>query len=340
MTRHVSRALVAGQVADLLAVLDEFMPASRAYLADDPFGALSTRTEFAVQRTDLAGGSACEVAGAYLGRTTPPTLVVAHALSAGREAFTVLHEFGHFLQATDDRLGERLLAQTNGGRPLEEAACDAFAAELLIPPDLAKATFAGGVTVDTIRTLWNTAVSASRSAVCVTASRHLSAPGHVTLLDADGHVVHDSAVDEPRLRTGSDQTTHEIVARALSHTGRRATGLGRFAYRDQIQGGEMYSQVGDLGNYLVAVAVTDHAPWTTFAPTRFDNGPTARWWTCEHCDHEFQIWDPPCQRCRQPKCPECGDCGCANELRLCPSCHLTLAPAMFPSGSKVCTECS
>ncbi len=334
------RSLVDAHAKAILAELDARKgPDSRSELADSALAVLGTWPELEVRTgPPPPGATGCEVAGAFLASTDPPTLVVARALSAGREAFTALHELAHFLQATSDDLGDALVAQPDGGRTLEEAACDAFAAEILVPAQLSAAHLVGGATPAGVAALWR-ATTASRSAVCVAASRHLSAPGHVTLLDTEARVLIDATAGEPRVSRGTDLSHFELVARARRSPERRSTGQIHYAYREEFSGHELHAQVGDLDGYLVVVAVTDHAPWRNFTPAPA-TGPSSRWWTCEYCHDDFEVWGNTCPRCRKPKCPGCDGCGCVVRDRLCTSCFTRYPLPMFVGDSSVCSECS
>ncbi len=334
----VSRTLLRQHVAALLDELEARRgPEVLSVLAVDPIAELRTWTDITVQEVPSNPSPTCDVAGAFLAETDPPTVVIARATSPGRRCFTALHELGHYLYAMSDPLIEVLLDQPDGGKALEEASCDGFAAQILIPDSTAAAHLVGGVTADGVRRLYQ-AVSASRSAVCVAASRLLHVPGHVTLLDSAGRVIIDAAVGRPRLRQGSDQASAELIARALRSPEHSATGRLRFQYRNRIEGPELYAQVCALDEYFVVVAMTDHAPWLSFAPPPADDGPTARTWSCEHCPAEFEVWERPCQRCSTPKCPECGRCGCAVRERRCTECFQVYGLAMFDGDSTVCKE--
>ncbi|MFI2365395.1 ImmA/IrrE family metallo-endopeptidase [Promicromonospora sp. NPDC019610] len=334
----VARDLLRQHTAEVLAALERFKPGSRARLGSDALATISSWPELEVQYAESVNhGASCDVAGAYLAAASPPILQVAYA-TAERMGFSALHELGHHLQQSDAALLLNLLSQENGGRDLEEAACDAFAAAVLIPETVAQQTLADGVTTASITDL-HSVTRASRSAVCVTAAAHLPAPGHVSLLNPDGTVLFDAAHGEPRLRRGSDQTRASVVAHALRSDRHRAQGTGRFAYRDGIRGRDLYMQAADLGGFLLVVSVTDRAPWVKFAPTLRDDRPQADTVECE-CGHTFESWAPSCARCGQPRCPECGRCACAPAERLCDSCWLTLPLTMFDGDSARCRDCA
>ena len=147
---------------------------------------------------------------------------------------------------------------------MEEAACNGFAAQLLIPEQLTNRHIgSAGPTVHDIVDLWRDG-TASRQAVCARASERLPGPGHILLLDIDGVVTFSSSRGEFPIGRGSDQSRIPVVFDQLRHGGTQS-GKTRIAYRDGITGSELYIQTTDLGGYIVAVAVVVHdAPWLSF----------------------------------------------------------------------------
>ncbi|MEV4415591.1 ImmA/IrrE family metallo-endopeptidase [Catellatospora sp. NPDC049609] len=332
----------------MVEVLEKMLPGSRVQLAEDPFAVLEARGDLAVRivpeakTKPAAAMPACSVAGIYVDDEVPPVLAVANAASAGRRAFTVLHEFGHHLQRTEPALMDLLLEQADGGLTLEDAACDAFAAEILLPADLVDRFIdSPGPTGPQIVDLWH-ASTASRAAVCVRAAQRLVTPGHVVLLDADGAVSFAASLGLPPLARGSRQDTAATVRDALSRAG-RATGRTRLHYRDGILGEELHAQVVPMDGYLLLIAVTDAAAWDTFTLPSRDPGPRAATRICEHpdCGHEFQAFESPCSRCARRVCPECGRCGCAPRVRekTCAGCFQRLPASVFTGTSARCNEC-
>ncbi|WP_248962017.1 ImmA/IrrE family metallo-endopeptidase [Sphaerisporangium perillae] len=345
----VPRELVAAQVVAMLRVLEQLSPGAALRLGVEPFAMLSTFADLEVRLVpeaetgDRAGGSGCSVAGVYIHDAVPPVLGVATSASVGRRAFTVLHEFGHHLQQNQTTLADLLLEQPDDGIALEAGACDAFAAEILLPTSLVD-RFIGprGPTGAHVVDLWQASV-ASRAASCVRAAQRLSSPGHVVLLEGDGKVSFSASVGLPPIARGSTQGDIGTVREALAGSG-RATGRTQLRYRDGIHGDDLYAQVVPMGGYLLLVAVTDGAPWLNFSPSSFTPGPVAPSWVCEHteCGHEFSSFDAQCQGCGRPRCPECQRCQCPPRVReqTCPSCFQRLPAAMFPAGAASCSDCS
>ncbi len=345
----VARDLVARQANAMAEALETLLPGVRDQLAEDPFAVLESRSDLVVRlvpeaRTrPTAATLACSVAGVYVDDEVPPVLAVAEAASAGRRAFTVLHELGHHLQRTETALMGLLLEQPDDGLMLEEAACDAFAADVLLPADLVDRFIDHrGPTGPQVVDLWH-ASTASRAAVCVRAAQRLASPGHVVLLDPDGAVSFAASRGLPPLARGSRQETAATVREAYGRAG-RATGRTRLRYRDGILGEELHAQVVPMGGYLLLVAVTDAAAWETLSLPAPRPGPVAAARICEHpdCGHEFRSFDAPCSRCARPACPECGRCGCEPRVRerTCAGCFQRLPASLFRGSSARCDDCA
>lgn len=345
----IARDLVARQARAMAETLDSYLPGIRDQLAEDPFAVLTSRSDLVVQLVPeaetrpAAGSPACSVAGVYVHDEVPPVLAVTEVASVGRRAFTVLHEFGHHLQRTEISLMSLLLDQPDEGLTLEDAACDSFAADILLPTDLVDRFInIGGPTGPQIVDLWHASI-ASRAAVCVRAAQRLASPGHVVLLDFDGAVSFAASLGLPPLARGSHQKTAGTVREACARSG-RATGRTRLTYRDGILGEELHAQVVPMDGYLLLVAVTDSAPWDTFSLSSAHPGPLAAMRICEHldCGNEFRSFEHSCSRCRQPACPECGRCRCEPRVRerTCTGCFQRLPASLFIGSSTRCSECA
>ncbi|WP_395297164.1 ImmA/IrrE family metallo-endopeptidase [Kitasatospora hibisci] len=282
----------------------------------------------------------CSVAGAY-DFGPPPRLSVATSASHARRDFTALHELGHHLQKNNFALMDAFSREPDGGVLLEDAACDAFAAEILLPASLVDRHLdAKGPDASAITHLWR-ASNASRMAVCVRAAQRLPAPGHVLLLDRAGRLAFGASHGLPPLPRGSLQSDIPVVDRAAAGSG-RAQGRTRVRYRDGILGRELHTDIAPMDGYLVAVLVADSAPWRAFTPPTPDTGPRSREYICANCDEEYHSFEPACPRCHVPSCPECGRCTCPSRVaeRLCPNCFTLHPPRMFSPGSDLCLNCS
>lgn len=330
----------------MLDALEALRPGAATALATDPVAELRSWPEIEMRLVpESETGAGCSVSGAYLPRETPPRLAVATSTSSGRRGFTALHELGHHLQQTNLELMDAFAAQPDGGVALEDAACDAFAAAVLLPADLVdRFTPSTGPTGANIADLVS-ASSASRAAACVRASERLRSPGLVVLLNRNGVVEFSAAHGLPPVRKGSDQSQIPVLREAISSGRLRATGMTRVLYRDGIRGQELYADVGEVAGYLVLVAVTDHAPWiTTFTLPTVDDGPQGAERICVHpdCGHEFPNFEKACQRCGVPKCPECQRCQCPSTVaqRDCSRCTVTYPVRAFDGDSTICENCA
>lgn len=340
--RRVPRDEVRAQASLMINVLQSLLPGRLDDLADNPCAVLAGWDEVAYREVAAAAaGSRCSVAGAYYGLEEPPVLVVARANSQGRRAFTALHELGHHLQQSDYDLAEVVDKWGDDGGRFEDAACDAFAAAILVPDDATAGFRVRGPSADDVLDLHRRS-SASRAAICVRAAETLRSPGHVVFLDQAGVVEFASAHGLPPLARGSDQTRVSVIEAALDRSTRRAQGQARFRYRDGIEGAELYVQTADMGGYLVAVAVTERPPWQQgFTLPLADTGPRLPSYVCwrPDCGAEFRSATARCGRCDTPPCTECERCNCERAVheRLCPSCFL-VHPSTYFSGDR-CRDC-
>ncbi|KIF67149.1 hypothetical protein HY68_36220 [Streptomyces sp. AcH 505] len=337
---YLRSAAARTQAAAMLKELEKHRPGAQDDLATSALATLQTWQELTVRLVpDDQTGGACSVAGTYLAGP-PPELAVARSSSLPRRDFTALHELGHHLQQNSLELMEPFANEPDGGLLLEDAACDAFAAEILLPASLVEANLpATGPTASDIVDLWR-AAGASRMAVCVKASQHLPAPGHILLLDLNGRLTFAASSGLPPLRRGSDQADIPVIRSALAGRG-RAEGHTRLKYRDGLLGAELYAQTAPMGGHLLAVTVTDLAPWKAFAPTPPDTGPQGAEYTCERCLEDFTSFDRACPRCQSAPCPHCKRCGCAPQVveRQCTNCFVVHPAAMYTGDNSRCDEC-
>ena len=347
MTREVPNPEdVRAQAQAMTASLDRVLPGRREELTRDPVAVLRTWPEIVYREVPAAEtGGRCSVAGAYYGTEDPPLMLVAQATSRGRRAFTALHELGHHLQQSDFDLDDTADAHGEARAVFEDAACDAFAAEVLLPEDLVAQHLPDGTpTGDDIVALRH-ASSASRAAVCVRAAQRLRAPGLIVLLDRGGVVQFAAAHQLPRPARDSDQHHAEVVSRALSTMNGRARGRVRFRYRDRIEGDELFAQAVPIDGFLVVVAVTERPPWEEgFTLPITQSGPQPSSWVCAQpeCGSDYTSYEPACARCGTPPCPECGRCACrpAVKEKTCQGCYQVLPARYFAPDSDRCRDCA
>ncbi|MEV3934371.1 ImmA/IrrE family metallo-endopeptidase [Glycomyces sp. NPDC049804] len=338
------------QAEAMLLRLEQLFPGAAARLHQDPFAELEAWDGVRVRRVpeldDLVGITAedCSVSGAYEGALTPPTMVVTKSLSPRRQCFTLLHELGHHLQQQDINLGQAALKHSSP-KEFEDAACDAFAAEILLPSALVGTVVAEhGTTVEAALELYHR-TAASRAAICVRLATQLRVPGVVAVIEPSGTVSFASAhgtLFPPR--RASDQRSNPLIQAALANhrdaqVVRRDNAL--IQYSTGHTSAELYGQAAWCDGLLFIVMVEYDAPWRTFAPPR--EGPArpsvkARWGDCGVCGTNFEITDR-CPTCREPRCPE-GHCECTLAAeRRCGKCFLMKHRTQFETGSTVCKEC-
>lgn len=215
--------LDAGRIRDIAVELLEMERArgavSIADLSADPFAALEDSGE-----VDIAYNSAppegCSVLGYY--RPLPPTIYVHAAMSAERDNFTLLHEYGHHVQRVHLEWADVWLSLPDAaGAKINESVADAFAAEVLMPPGIAPLDV-GPLRVRTIRQA-HAQCRASRQALVMRAVELAPADERavIAITDLDGRVTFAlSTCDEPRPRRGAVQTgLAELVLKATQADG-------------------------------------------------------------------------------------------------------------------------
>jgi hypothetical protein len=336
-----------GQAESMLAVVERLHPGALVGLREDSLAELQSWPEIRVSLVpDTGDGGRCSVIGSYQDHTQPPTLVVGMSRSRRRRGFTGLHELGHHLQQTDLVLGQHLFTHRDS-EAFEEAACDAFAARVLLPDGemVGRISSRGPTAPDVVEIFQR--FHASREACCVRVAEYLIGAGVVVLLDVTGTVIFAAPHALIPPARGSDQSGTPLIEAALrtsfATVEREQTFL---SYSDGGTSDALYGQAAWCDeDYLIAVLVSDNAAWSAFAPPRPDTG-RSRFessWTCETCDDEFHITEPPCERCGVPRCGN-GHCGCtaarAKNDRTCGTCFLTLAPARFEGASSTCRDCA
>lgn len=340
---NVLRGEAIAQAERMLEVLDRDWPGSREHLQDDALAELSRWQEIQVRAVpDSQADQRCSVAGGYVHTTTPPTLTVTMSLSPRRRGFTALHELGHHLQKNDIDLAVAVRAQRADITNFEDAACDAFAARVLLPDRLLPVSVSGrSPTAADVIALFEHS-QASRAACCVRISERLGGHGAITLLDDAGKVLFAVGRGDifPPAR-GSDQSRTPLVSQALQAFADTKHDSTHVLYRNGSTSAALYGDAAWCDGYLVTVAVTDRPGWKAFAPPRPDTSKVIsryqEW--CELCEEEFPTVDR-CGRCRQPRCPV-GHCGCtAARERTCKQCFMKKHPSQFPNPTTdICTEC-
>lgn len=313
-------------------------------LRRDPFVELANDETVTVQLIEpdrLPAG--CSIAATYTGATVPARISVSNDLSAGRRAFSCLHEYAHHLRDQVDAVIVALYDLPDGGAALEELVCDAFAAAVLIPQVEVDEAFRDGVTAARVADLIRGS-TASREAVAVAAAASLPSPGYVMLLDAAATAVFTARRhDALPVARDTRQRANELVAAARVGRGRGVSSVS-FATGNTTSG--LHYDAAPCRGMTVVVLVSDSPAWTGFTVQPFSRSEGQQGY-CESCAQEYTTYEPSCAACGEPKCPRCGECSCIPELirasgeRRCEGCGDLCGPARFASATAVrCRDCA
>ena len=266
----VLHAEVVAQALRMLELLDHDHPGARDALAADAWSELEAWDGLQLRLVpDSQTDERCSVAGGYVHTTVPPTLSVTNSLSPGRRSFTVLHELGHHLQKNDIALAYAVRSQPADTDAFEDAACDAFAARVLITDDMLEAVLTDrSPSAATLVRLFEE-TQASRAACCARVVDHLGASGVVAVFDNTGRVMfargHGDVIAPAR---GTDQSDSPLIKAALASSAGAQRDRTYFTYRSGSRSSEMYGDAAWAGDYLMVVAVLDRPGWKAFAPSR------------------------------------------------------------------------
>lgn len=299
---------------------------SRGELTDSPFEALKLHPGLEVVY-GAYGAPNCSVAGYFRASSSPPALVVHPSGTYRRDSFTVLHEYGHYVQmAHTEWTDVWLMLPTSQQTKVGERVADAFASEVLLPSatmDLDAQT----VTASQLRSEFARVGCASRSAL---AFRVAAAAGPaerlmVAVLAEWGEEVlfAKSVGDLMAPRRGAVQP----ALRTLAMQARDSD--GGIAYGDPsswivARSGWSQSDLSlevavDQDGYAFVVA----RPTYRYAPTTW----ARQIGECSNpaCGATYEVDEGArdCPKCDGWKCPDCGECDCAiAQATFCPSCSL------------------
>jgi hypothetical protein len=341
---NVLRAEVVAQALRMFEVLDHDHLGARDALAAGAWSELQTWDGLQLRLVpDSQTDERCSVAGGYVHSTVPPTLTVTNSLSPGRRSFTVLHELGHHLQKNYIPLARAVRSQPADTDAFEDAACDEFAARVLIPDRNLAAVFTDrSPTAAALAQLFEE-TQASRAACCARVVDYLGTSGVVAVIDRTGRVRfargHGDVIGPAR---GTDQSDSPLIKAALaSSTGARHDRT-YFTYRTGHRSSEMYGDAVWAGDYLLVIAVLDRPGWKAFAPSRDIQRayfPRLDGW-CEICQESFTVTDR-CTGCGQGRCLV-GHCRCSTAKEVtCKSCSYVKHISQFPTpAASICKECS
>lgn len=341
---NVLHSEVVAQALRMLEVLDHGRPGARDALAASAWSELEHWDGLQLRLVpDSQTDERCSVAGGYVHTTVPPTLTVTNSLSPGRRSFTVLHELGHHLQKNNIPLARAVRSQPADTDVFEDAACDAFAARVLITDDILAAVLTDrSPTAATLARLFEE-TEASRAACCARAVEYLGTRGVVAVIDKTGRVRfargHGDVIGPAR---GTDQSDSPLIKAALASSADARHDHTYFTYRTGNRSSEMYGDAAWAGDYLLVVAVLDRPGWKAFAPSRDIPRayvPKLDGW-CEICQEPFTVTDR-CTGCGQGRCPA-GHCGCSTaKEKTCDRCFYVKHISQFPApAASICKECS
>lgn len=336
------------QVEIMLRELERRSPGALEDLRGDPISWLQSWSEVDLRllgpRPDIPADSPrCDVEGGYRATALIPRIGIGRSTPA-RMNFTALHELGHHLQRTTDELVDNLGVRDDVGEALEEAACDAFAAAVLIPDQIASDVLGDATPAATdVAALWARLPAVSRQAIVVRASKNLQTDGHIVLLTEEGVVEICASRGAFRLPRGSHQQHTAIWDAHVRTHGATAETRTRFRYSSGLEAGEtMYAQATTIGKgHVVIVAAVERVPWqlSVYHDTRVRYGKS---WTCERtsCGASFVATDV-CKTCGTPVCPECNYCECrtVDEFN-CVECFLIKPIAEQSAQVNVCVGCA
>jgi len=305
-------------------------------LRDDPYTAFSHSAELSVKlRESLTYG--CGGGGYY--RAQPPTIYL-HPSILRRDNFTLLHEFGHHLQARHPEWAFLLLdLSREPRRRVEEAVCDEVASEILmpwhngsvVPDDCHPADLMAG---------FFASCNASRSAVMMKVKKLLptSARWILVVVDLDGRVQASISTyaDPPPAKGSVQQSLVQLAREAMFGPVRRDFPEGiRYSTEGVLDGTRAEAVLDHNGRYLFA-ALT---PAARFGATTGVVYPT---YDCSNpaCARTFdsRCSQGLCSRCGEPQCPHCGSCGCEplDSGQTCPRCFLRISPGEIARGTHDC----
>lgn len=316
----------------------------RSHLGDDPFTALEDLGFGMRYRAEPAITGDCSVA-ASLDKGPPPVITVVTSASAGRQRFSVLHEYGHWLIANDTAIHDVFFDQRDGGVVLEEDLCDSIAAELLIPASHVDAIIgASGPTAASVVKLIDATPNASAEACCVRAAERLSGPGHVMLARA-GIAQFTASHSTPfRVRRGTVQGASHITARASEHG--RARDQDVVVYASGASSNTFFADAQAADGFVVAVFMENRPPWITglALPDADPTSHTEEDAYCTHCEVDFVGMGSPCRKCQghfhrgQGGCDRCA-CTEASKTKLCPECFIRRTLGEFTQNPEICDVC-
>lgn len=315
---------------------------SLSELSRDPFAQLDAHPSLEVIFEEQRAYG-CSVAGYFRENSVPPALVVHPSGAYRRDAFTLLHEYGHYLQLAHSEWTDILYMRPDarGTKHTGERVADHVASEVLLPRSTL--SFESDlVSARELRDLYLGNTTASRSAIAhrVAASAGPASRIMVAVLGEWGQEVlfARSTGDLMAPGRGIEQPDLEkLIRRAAESDSGTALSFGDPAIvaRSGWQQSDLRVEVAvDADGYAFAIGR---------AAKRY--GPT--WWSkdqseCgnESCGALFSVapGSARCSRCDDFHCPECGTCDSPSlQEHTCPQCRMLLSSSeLADPGSHEC----
>lgn len=271
----------------------------------------------------------CPVAGYY--DHTSKTIILHPSLTLARDRFTVLHELGHHVQRLIPQWADVwCVLPAHEGHVVNEAVADAFAAHILVPPDLVDLSGAD-VTARQLVAAHAKVPTASRSALAHQALQGTRPADDVAVVVCDlaGVVVFARAHGQlfAPARGLAQPGLAVLLERALAGS---ATASGDLAPG-------LVANSGAILDGLRADVAIDASRRFAFAVIRTQRRLAPATWTdrtveCASaaCGEPFtpEHGAAPCRACGEHRCPTCGSCACANDTAAtCPTCHMAYTVA-------------
>jgi hypothetical protein len=311
-------------------------PAAALVAASDPTTVCEDMDDLELVMRPAPPPGACAVGGLYQPDRRPARITVG-ARGNRRDGFTVLHEVAHHLMYTDDEWSLRVRPNLPVGkeRIAGEKVANAFAASILLPPEVVAGRFSDGVTATAIRDLF-TSTEPSATACCV---RGLDEPGErlVMLTRFEGRPWFADSHGTP-FNPGRS-LAQPLVAKAVERVGlsgsAKLTGGEGITYRTGRVDTDVVVEVAVEGGLVFTVATS------TPHDTRLSSESGGEL-ICGDCDEVYTTADStrPCNTCNAWPCPACGRCDCERPAVFCEGCFIQLPELLARAGRTRCDDCS
>lgn len=334
--RLLTRDGVAQTAAHLRREFFRRYPAAAVVAASDPTTVCEHMDDLELVMRSAPPPGACAVGGLYQPDLIPARITVRARGNRG-DGFTVLHEVAHHMMYTDDEWSLRVRPNLPVGneRIAGEKVANAFAASILLPPEVVAGRFPDGVTAMAIRDLF-TSTEASAPACCV---RGLDEPGErlVMLTNFEGRPWFADSHGTP-LNPGRS-LAQPLVAKAVDRAGlsgiAKLTGGQGIVYSTGRVDTDVVVEVAVEGGFVFAVATS--TPYDTRLSSEFVGE-----LVCGHCDEVYTTAAStrPCITCNAWPCPACGGCECERPAVFCKRCFIQLPEVLVRAARTRCDDCS